>query len=60
MWNSKVFLVTPEEQKPRIRSLVDGQLHELTDTLRIWTPAEVGHLHELKGKLRTLEGQLGI
>jgi hypothetical protein len=60
LWNSKLYLIAREEDREKVRQLLEGTFHEIHPHIRFITPEEVEQLHRLKGELRGLEDRLGM
>lgn len=60
LWNSNIYLVAREVDKPTIEQLVTGTYHEIQDKLHIIDLETVGRLSLLKRQVRSLEAQLGL
>ncbi|MDI6888825.1 MAG: EVE domain-containing protein [Methanocellales archaeon] len=60
LWNSKLYLIAKEEDREKVRQLLEGTFHEIQPHVRFITLEEVEQLHKLKDELRGVEDRLGI
>jgi len=60
LWNSRLFIVGPQAQFSRIRSLLEGTFHEISDQIRFLEVEKIEELYKRKRAYLDFEKELGI
>ena len=60
LWNSKVFLVAPEDQFSAATALLRGTFNEIESKIKILSLFQVQELHEQKQKWVKIEKEIGL
>ena len=60
IWNSKIFLVAPQEDHAKAEGLLSGTFHEISSQIKFIELKKVEELHKRKKAYLDLEKELGI
>lgn len=60
LWNSHIFIVASDTDRPKVRHLLSGSFHEIAERLEFMDLEKVEELHRYKTHLINLERELGI
>ncbi|MEM2550205.1 MAG: hypothetical protein QW689_07315 [Nitrososphaerota archaeon] len=60
LWESRIFLVSTEDQLKEVQSKFLGELHELKDKLTLLDVKSVKEFYDFKGKFEWLERKFGL
>jgi hypothetical protein len=60
LWNSRIFIVADKFEEERVKNLLSGSFHEISNSLKFIDFDTLNELYELKIKLKNLEQKLGL
>jgi len=60
LWNSRIFLIAPQEDRDKVNQLLSGTFHEIRSQLKFIDCKRADQLYALKKNYRNLERELGI
>jgi len=60
LWNSNIYIITSDEQLPKVDMLKSGAFHEIKDRLRTLTTSKVQEIHELQKRDYQIKREIGF
>jgi predicted RNA-binding protein len=60
IWNSRIFLVASDSERPKVQTLLSGTFHEISSELRFISIESFQKLLRQKKEVRQLEADLGL
>jgi len=60
IWNSNIFLIIKDEDQSRVKSLLSGAFHEISEVLKVLTVKMINELYDLQRRDHELKRKAGL